>query len=84
MGVKPDISAPGTNVRSSVPGDGYANFTGTSMAAPHVSGVIALMWSAAPGLVGDIDGTIALLDETARDTADDQCGGDAGRQQRLR
>ena len=77
-GVKPDISAPGTNVRSSVPGDGYANFTGTSMAAPHVSGVIALMWSAAPGLVGDIDGTIAILDATARDTADSQCGGTPG------
>ena len=35
--------------------------------SPHVAGTVALMWSAAPGLVGDIDATKALLDETARD-----------------
>ncbi|HYJ66727.1 MAG TPA: S8 family serine peptidase [Nocardioidaceae bacterium] len=72
---KPNISAPGTDVRSSVPGDGYAAFTGTSMAAPHLAGTIALVWSAAPSLIGDIDATRQLLDDTARDTADAQCGG---------
>ncbi|UPK73412.1 S8 family serine peptidase [Nocardioidaceae bacterium SCSIO 66511] len=72
---KPNISAPGTNVRSSVPGDVYDSYSGTSMAAPHLSGSVALLWSAAPALVGDIDATRALLDDTARDKADDQCGG---------
>jgi subtilisin family serine protease/N-acetylneuraminic acid mutarotase len=72
---KPNISAPGVNVRSSVPGDGYANFNGTSMATPHVAGAIALVWAAAPALHGDVDGTKALLDGTATDNPDAQCGG---------
>ncbi|WP_369370482.1 carboxypeptidase regulatory-like domain-containing protein [Promicromonospora sp. Populi] len=75
--VKPNISAPGVNVRSSVPGDGYAAFNGTSMAAPHLAGAIALLWSAAPTLVGDIEGTQALLNETAVDTNNTTCGGTA-------
>lgn len=37
------LLAPGTAVRSSVPGTGFASFTGTSMAAPHVAGALALM-----------------------------------------
>lgn len=72
--IKPDIAAPGVDVRSSVPG-GYASFDGTSMAAPHLSGSVALLWSAAPDLVGDIAATRAVLDVTAIDVADDQCGG---------
>jgi subtilisin family serine protease len=75
--MKPNISAPGVNVRSSVPGNAYANFQGTSMAAPHVAGSVALLWSAAPALIGDVDETRALLDETAVDTEDLQCGGTA-------
>ena len=72
--IKPNIAAPGVNVRSSVPG-GYASFNGTSMASPHVAGAVALMWSAAPALIGNIDETRALLDQTAIDTDDPQCGG---------
>lgn len=75
--IKPNISAPGVNVRSSVPGGGYAEFNGTSMAAPHVSGAIALLWSAVPELQGDVAGTRALLDETAIDVDDTSCGGSA-------
>ena len=41
----PDIVAPGTNVTSSLPGGRYGNKSGTSMAAPHVSGVAALIIS---------------------------------------
>ena len=75
--IKPNIAAPGVNVRSSVPGNGYADFSGTSMAAPHMAGTIALLWSAAPALVGDVARTRALLDETAVDTEALECGGTA-------
>ena len=74
---KPNISAPGVNVRSSVPGNSYAVFSGTSMASPHVAGTVALMWSAAPSLVGDIAQTEQILNQTARDTDDESCGGTA-------
>ena len=73
--IKPNLSAPGVNVRSSYPGGGYVSMDGTSMATPHVAGAIALLWSAAPELVGDVAGTRALLDGTAVDTPSDECDG---------
>jgi subtilisin family serine protease len=73
--IKPNITAPGTDVRSSVPPNGYSPATGTSMASPHVAATVALMWSAAPTLLGDIATTRQLLDDTAIDTFDGQCGG---------
>ncbi|MFK4835348.1 S8 family serine peptidase [Microbacterium sp. ZW T2_14] len=75
--VKPNISAPGVRIRSAAAGGGYRLETGTSMAAPHLAGAVALLWSAAPALVGDIPATRELLDRTARDVDDTRCGGDA-------
>lgn len=63
--VKPDLVAPGAEVLSAMPGGGYASLDGTSMAAPHLAGVVALMWSANPALVGDLERTRAILRDTA-------------------
>ena len=72
--VKPNASAPGVNVRSAIPGGRYANFNGTSMATPHVSGTVALMWSSSPNLIGDVTRTSDVLQTTARYRASTQCG----------
>jgi bacillopeptidase F len=48
--IKPDISAPGVDVRSAFDGGGYGFFSGTSMASPHINGVAALMREANPDI----------------------------------
>lgn len=45
---KPEVVAPGANVRSSVPGGGYKLLPGTSFSAPHVSGAALLLKEAFP------------------------------------
>ncbi len=63
---KPDLLAPGVDVNSAYPGGTYYTASGTSMAGPHVAGVVALIWSANPDLIGDIERTEQILIETAQ------------------
>ncbi len=59
-GYSVDIAAPGLAVHGPVPGGGYAERSGTSMAAAHVSGVAAVTWSRQPQLTaGQVRGALA-------------------------
>jgi len=62
---KPEVAAPGVDVYSAYPGGGYTYMSGTSMAGPHVAGVVALMREANPDL--DVDTIKQILMDTAID-----------------
>jgi serine protease AprX len=77
---KPDISAPGEDTCSTVPGGGYSdNFSGTSMASPHVAGLVALLIDAQPCLRGEVDAIENYIKQTAVPrTTTQNCGGVSG------
>jgi subtilisin family serine protease len=77
--IKPDITAPGTGTRSctNASDTSYANFSGTSMATPHISGSIALLWSAHAQLKHQLTASRDALNNTAVFISSTQCG-DAG------
>src|SRR5204863_2197204 len=73
---KPDITAPGTNTRSSytTSDNAYASLSGTSMATPHIAGAMALLWRARPDLRHDIVDSRTVLDNAAHFISATQCG----------
>ncbi len=74
---KPDISAPGVGVRSSYPGGSYTTMSGTSMAAPHVAGLVGLLMAAQPDLRGNVDAVEkAMMDSALSLYTNQGCGGD--------
>jgi serine protease AprX len=81
--LKPDISAPGSGIYSSYYsrslGSIYTTLSGTSMAAPHVAGVAALLLSAQPLLAGQVDLLEQVMTSTAYAlTSAQECGGIPG------
>ncbi|URM34813.1 S8 family serine peptidase [Cytobacillus firmus] len=61
--IKPDVSAPGVSIRSAVPTNDYELMSGTSMATPHIAGVVALVKQANSSL------TIDQIEKVLMDTA---------------
>jgi hypothetical protein len=70
--VVPTVSAPGASVDSSVPGGGYTAKSGTSMAAPHVSGAAALVQAATSSDLTPADIEQALIDTANNPNGDQQ------------
>ncbi len=68
------------DILSSTPGSGYGTASGTSMAGPHVVGLVALLWSADPALIGNVDATEQIIESTAQHVPSDACGAASGDQ----
>jgi subtilisin family serine protease len=70
--LKPDVAAPGVDVLSSVIGGGFAAFSGTSMAAPHVAGAAALLRERHPAW--RVDELKSALVQSGVDATDERSG----------
>ena len=79
--LKPDVSAPGSSIRSAQLNGTYTNLSGTSMASPHVAGVAALLISANPALAGHPEQLKQiLLESSLAKTSSQTCNGVSGSQ----
>ena len=67
------IAAPGVAIYSTVPGDEYRSYSGTSMACPFVAGLLGVMKSLRPEL--DYDAAYRILDATGRETTETRLTG---------
>jgi len=75
---KPNISAPGDYICSSVPGSGWdCGYSGTSMASPHSAGAVALLWSCNGSLIGNMEATFEVLQNSADTPPAGTCGAPA-------
>ena len=73
--LKPNVAAPGVLVRSARLDSGYVSFSGTSMAGPHVAGLVALIISANPSLAGQVEIIEDIIEQTSvPKTTDQMCG----------
>ncbi|MEA3349578.1 MAG: S8 family serine peptidase [Chloroflexota bacterium] len=75
--IKPQVVAPGVRILSAFnSGDAdYREMSGTSMSAPHVTGLVALMWDAAPCLIGEYAATETIIQATANPVSYDDGSG---------
>lgn len=77
--LKPNVAAPGVGVRSVIRNGNFGSFSGTSMAGPHIAGLVALIISANPELAGQVDVIEDIIEATAiAKNADTDCEGFLG------